>query len=66
MRSNERAWREPIAFSIRGTSHESSKTVCQDAHASTTLRNGTIADGTGSAKQSHRGSRCAVDAATHC
>lgn len=57
-------WRV-IGASVRGTSHETHGTVCQDAHAWRVLGDGTliaaVADGAGSAAHSEIGSRLAAD-----
>lgn len=56
-----------IGVSVQGTSHQKSKTPCQDAHGYIVLPNGTIlvaiADGAGSAERSDEGSQCAVTSA---
>ncbi len=54
-------------FSVRGKSHIATKTCCQDSHMIKKLENGwfvaAVADGVGSAKNSHIGSRIAVQTA---
>jgi hypothetical protein len=60
------SWRV-IGASVIGTSHQSRRSVCQDAHAFRALDDGTVilavADGAGSASRSAEGAAAAVEAA---